>query len=688
LPEFGRQRHVSLPDGAAETAMDTVSPFPRAIGRYVLYDELGSGGMAAVHFGRLLGPAGFARPVAIKRLHAQYARDPEFVRMFLDEARLAARIQHPNVVPMLDALRVKGEVFLVMDYVAGASLSHLNRLMRRRSEQIPPLVAVAIVAGMLHGLHAAHEAKDEQGAHLEIVHRDVSPQNALVGTDGVARLIDFGIAKATGRLQSTRSGQLKGKLAYMAPEQVRGEPVTRRADVYSASVILWETLTSKRLFEADNEANLLSQMLTAEVALPSSVVAALPRSLDRAVMRGLQRDPAKRYESAREMAAHIEACIGVASPSEVSDWLERTVGDELRERAARIESLERSGGEIVSVAGAGESANVAAADSLTVGGKRMAKASETPVRIGLFLRALDNEYQHLQREECLHVARRYGFVVAEASGQNDADIQRRQIEECLKQPDAVRPTVLLVHPVDEVSLRDTAMMAARAGVNWVSLNRDVDYLDDLRLDFPDLLVCSVSPDQRQVGRIHGRQLQILLPDGGDVFYVQGPPGTSTGRLRLEATQAELAHTAVRLIVESADWTIEGAAELAARRLGGGGGRSVGSVSVVCAQNDGMAIGARSVLLDSKNARGADMPRTVRAIGCDGSPSYGRRLVDEKSLIATVVIPPTTGRAIEEIALWFERGGAAPTAITMAVRSFPSLLALRDRDVQTSVDLGG
>jgi ABC-type sugar transport system substrate-binding protein len=578
---------------------------------------------------------------------------------------------------MLDALRVKGEVFLVMDYVAGASLSHLNRLMRRRDERIPPLVAVAIVAGMLQGLHAAHEAKDEQGAHLEIVHRDVSPQNALVGTDGITRLIDFGVAKATGRLQSTRSGQLKGKLAYMAPEQVRGEPVTRRADVYSASVILWETLTSKRLFEADNEANLLSKMLTAQVSVPSSIVSDLPRSLDRAVMRGLHRDPAKRYESAREMAAHIEACIGVASPSEISDWLERTVGDELRERAARIESLKRDGGQIVGSAGA-DSSTIAAADALTIGGKRITATSQTAVRIGLFLRALDNEYQHLQREECLHVARRNGFVVTEVSGQNDADIQRRQIEECLRQPDAVRPTVFLVNPVDEGSLRDTAIRAAQAGVNWVSLNRDVDYLDDLRLDFPHLLVCSVSPDQRQVGRIQGRQLQILLPEGGDVLYVQGPPGTSTGRMRLEATQAELAHTAVRLIVESSDWTIEGAAELARRRLGGGG-RAIGSVSVVCAQNDGMAIGARSVLMEHKDECGADVSRTVRAIGCDGTPSYGRRLVDEGSLVATIVIHPTTGRAIEEIALWLERGGAAPTAITMAVSSFPSLLALRDRD---------
>ncbi len=661
--------------------MHSSTPPPRSIGRYVLYDELASGGMAAVHFGRLTGPAGFARPVAIKRLHAQYARDPEFVRMFLDEARLAARIQHPNVVPILDVLRVKGEVFLVMDYVAGDSLSHLNRVVRRRGERMPPLVAVGIVAAMLHGLHAAHEAKDEQGVHLELVHRDVSPQNALVGTDGVTRLIDFGIAKATGRLQSTRSGQLKGKLAYMAPEQVQGERLTRRADVYSASVILWETLTSRRLFEADNEANLLSKMLSADVPTPSSIVPSLPRSLDRAVLRGLHRDPAQRYETAREMASHIQACIGVASPAEIADWLERTVGDGLRERAARIESIERDGGELVRGARAGDSSEMAAADALTVSGKRLHPEQGIPVHIGLFLRALDNEYQHLQREECLRVARRYGFVVTEAMGQNDADVQRRQIEECLKEPSALRPTVILVNPVDEASLRDTALMAARAGVNWVSLNRDAEYLDELRLDFPELLLFSVSPDQRQVGRIHGRQLQILLPDGGDVFYIQGPAGISTGRLRLEGTQAELSGTRVRLFVECADWTIEGGARVAARWLEGAG-LPAGSARVVCGQNDGMAIGARSVLLDKEAAR-TDAHGTVRALGCDGTPSYGQRLVDEKSLVATVVIPPTTGRAIEEIALWSEHGGAAPAIITIAVGSFPSLRALHEASGKTS-----
>src|SRR5262245_51026591 len=169
------------------------------IGRYALHGELASGGMATVHLGRLLGPVGFSRTVAIKRLHAQYAQDPEFVSMFLDEARLAARIRHPNVVPTLDVVATSGELFLVMEYVPGESLSRLARAARDRMERMPPRIVSAIMSGVLHGLHAAHEAKSERGEPLGIVHRDVSPQNVLVGTDGVARVLDFGVAKAAGR---------------------------------------------------------------------------------------------------------------------------------------------------------------------------------------------------------------------------------------------------------------------------------------------------------------------------------------------------------------------------------------------------------------------------------------------------------------------------------------------------------
>src|SRR5450432_1251573 len=209
---------------------------PITVGRYAIHAELASGGMASVHFGRLLGPVGFSRTVAIKRLHPQFAKDPEFVSMFLDEARLAARIRHPNVVPTLDVVATQGELFLVMDYVQGESLSRLIRGMRERGQRIPLRMVAGIMCGALHGLHAAHEAKNERGEPLHIVHRDISPQNVLVGTDGVARVLDFGVAKAAGRVQTTREGQLKGKLAYMAPEQISGN-VTRQTDVYAAAIV-------------------------------------------------------------------------------------------------------------------------------------------------------------------------------------------------------------------------------------------------------------------------------------------------------------------------------------------------------------------------------------------------------------------------------------------------------------------
>ncbi|MGH7280352.1 MAG: serine/threonine-protein kinase, partial [Polyangiaceae bacterium] len=231
------------------------------MGRYALYAEIASGGMATVHFGRLLGPVGFSRTVAIKRLHPQFAKDPEFVSMFLDEARLAARIRHPNVVPTLDVVATQGELFLVIDYVQGESLSKLVRGARGRGQRVPPRIVATILSGSLHGLHAAHEARNERGEPLNIVHRDISPQNILVGTDGVARVLDFGVAKAAGRIQTTREGQLKGKLAYMAPEQLSGD-VSRKTDVYAAAVVLWEALTGRRLFTGENEAAILGKVIS------------------------------------------------------------------------------------------------------------------------------------------------------------------------------------------------------------------------------------------------------------------------------------------------------------------------------------------------------------------------------------------------------------------------------------------
>ena len=181
------------------------------MGRYAIYDAIASGGMARVHLGRLLGPAGFGRTVAIKRLHAQFAENPDFVTMFLDEARLASRVRHPNVVPTLDVVAAEGELLLVMEYVHGEPLSRLLRTLSPRRERIPLRTTCAIVSSLLHGLHAAHEAKNEAGQDLGLVHRDVSPQNVLVGLDGVVRVADFGVAKAVVKAHTTREGELKGK---------------------------------------------------------------------------------------------------------------------------------------------------------------------------------------------------------------------------------------------------------------------------------------------------------------------------------------------------------------------------------------------------------------------------------------------------------------------------------------------
>jgi eukaryotic-like serine/threonine-protein kinase len=313
----------------------------RVIDRYLVHAPIASGGIATVYFGRLRGPHGFSRTVAIKKLHPQLAADPDLVASLLDEARLASKVRHPNVVPTLDVVSEGNEPLVVMEYIHGDSLIALIRAALKRSQRVPPAIAAAIVRDVLRGLHAAHEARDEAGVPLRIVHRDVSPQNVLVGVDGVSRVVDFGVAKAVGRLQVTRSGEVKGKVPYMAPEQLMdGASVGPRADVYGAAVVLWETLTGKRLFRAENDAAIVLQVMTSAVDAPSRVVDGIPPALDAVVLRGLARDAGGRYESARDMADAIEQAIAPASSEEVSAWVKEMAGDTLAARAARVAELE------------------------------------------------------------------------------------------------------------------------------------------------------------------------------------------------------------------------------------------------------------------------------------------------------------------------------------------------------------
>ncbi len=325
------------------------------VGRYALYGKLATGGMATVHFGRLLGPVGFSRTVAIKRLHPQFAKDPDFVTMFLDEARVAARIQHPNVVSTIDVVSAENELFLVMDYVRGESFSRLLRKANKDGIEVPEGFIGGIMAGMLHGLHAAHEATDERGEPLKVVHRDISPQNVLVGVDGVARVLDFGVAKAAARVQITRDGQMKGKLSYMSPEQLQARHVDRRSDIFAAGVVLWEALTGKRLFTGDEAREVLIKILKEPTPPPSSVNPKLRPELDELVLRALEKEPDYRYQTSREFAIAVEETMRLLSPRETGEWVEEIAGESLEKREAALAEIESvsSVSELSSVSDAG-----------------------------------------------------------------------------------------------------------------------------------------------------------------------------------------------------------------------------------------------------------------------------------------------------------------------------------------------
>ncbi|HTJ81760.1 MAG TPA: serine/threonine-protein kinase [Polyangiaceae bacterium] len=312
----------------------------RRLDRYELIGEIATGGMATVFLARRGGVGGFQRFVAIKRLHPHLQNEPEFVEMFLDEARLAALIHHPNVVPILEVGENETGYYLVMEYVEGDTLSRIVARTMSLGQLPPRHVVLRIVLDTLAGLHAAHELRDDRGQMLGLVHRDVSPQNVLVGVDGTARITDFGVARASSRLTSTAHGKLKGKLAYMAPEQTRGDELDRRTDLFAMGIILWEVLCARRLFKADSEAATLQRILVEPIRPPSDVLAGIPKAFDHVVLRALDRDQTKRFQTAADMADALEAAArdaarehvteaGLASPREVASFVQQILGQEI-----------------------------------------------------------------------------------------------------------------------------------------------------------------------------------------------------------------------------------------------------------------------------------------------------------------------------------------------------------------------
>ncbi len=315
----------------------------RYLGRYELLARLGHGGMASVFLGRALGDAGFEKRVAVKLIHSHLADDPALVAMFHDEARIAAQIQHPNVVATLDLGGDQGRYFIALELVEGDTLAALLRA--TRGEPLSVCESLQIACDALAGLAAAHDLRDARGALRGVVHRDVSPQNLLVGADGYVKVADFGIAKASGKSQHTRPGELRGKLAYMAPEQARGEEVDARCDLFAVGAVLWELLSSQRYIEADSEAQLIAKLSQGRLPDPDSL--ALRDDIDvathaelRAVLRRcLAADRRDRFADAHEMLAALRPLLQRTAGS--TDPRQRLKATIRKHFGARLEYIQR-----------------------------------------------------------------------------------------------------------------------------------------------------------------------------------------------------------------------------------------------------------------------------------------------------------------------------------------------------------
>jgi hypothetical protein len=291
--------------------VSALPPKPERLGAYELLTELASGGMATVHLARATDRRQGPPLVAVKRPHRHLQGDKTFLTMLVDEARLASAIDHPNVVKVRELGFDGGMPFIVMDYIEGTSLAELRRELSAIGRAIDVRVAVRIILDALHGLHAAHELKDDNGRPLHIIHRDVSPHNVLIGCDGRAYVTDFGIAKAEDRIQQTRTHEVKGKLAYLAPERIdKRRMCTVQSDVFSMAVVLWECFAGRRLFRGDEAVDVLQDVMTAPIPTLTQIGAQIPPALDDVIARALSRDLETRYATALDFAEAIDRAAG------------------------------------------------------------------------------------------------------------------------------------------------------------------------------------------------------------------------------------------------------------------------------------------------------------------------------------------------------------------------------------------
>lgn len=313
------------------------------MGRYQLAARLATGGMAEVYLARQVGPAGFEKLVVIKRLLPHVAEDRSIVEMFLDEARIVARLSHPNIVQVFD-LGTEGEsYFIAMEYLQGQPLRKLEFAALERKAVVPFDVSAAVVYHVAGALHYAHEFRDLDGSHLGIVHRDVSPSNVFVNYDGRVKLLDFGVARVKSRVVQTRTGELKGKLSYMSPEQTVGGQVDHRTDIFALGIVLWELCTGRKLFRRDTDQETLLAVRESAIAPIREVNPHAPPALETIACRALARDPAERYPAAGDMERDLEAFLrqsgGIPSPSRISQLMRKLFTAQIAEEKKLLEAF-------------------------------------------------------------------------------------------------------------------------------------------------------------------------------------------------------------------------------------------------------------------------------------------------------------------------------------------------------------
>lgn len=316
-------------------------------GKYTLLNRIAVGGMAEVFLARQEGLEGFEKTICIKRIRPHLSSQPNFVQMFLNEAKLAAQLNHPNIVQIYDLGRVNDSYFIAMEYISGRDMSRIIPKAEKAGISFPMIYALRIASNVCEGLYFAHTKGDAYGNPLNIVHRDITPENILVSFSGTVKIVDFGIAKANTQLEQTRAGEIKGKLSYMSPEQCMGHQLDARSDIFSFGSVIYEWVTGYKLFTGENEMAILKSIIDGKIYPPSYFKEDVPEAVERILMKALDKDKTKRYQSAWEMQFDIDTYLASSefTPSNIhlSNFLKQIFGDEIeREKELLVKHKEES----------------------------------------------------------------------------------------------------------------------------------------------------------------------------------------------------------------------------------------------------------------------------------------------------------------------------------------------------------